>query len=65
MELEELLGMCCVCGKIRIDNEKNKWISETENPFLYNSLIKKYEGKITHGYCPEDYAKVMKEINNK
>ena len=60
MELTELIGACCVCDKIRIDNEKNLWLSRCENPELYNRLLQGKE--LTHGYCPEHYQKALKEL---
>ena len=62
MTIEKVLAMCCECGKIRIDNENNVWISQEENPQLYNKFYEKFKLRITHSYCPEDFKKAEKEI---
>jgi len=56
--LDKVLGICCVCRKIRINNE---WLKEQDNPELYGRFIKKYEGRLSHGYCPEHKKAAMEE----
>jgi hypothetical protein len=62
MKLTNLICACCIphCDKIRIDSEKDIWLSRSENPELYDKFI---EGKeLTHGYCPEHFKEAMKEV---
>ena len=59
---KDVLTMCSVCQKIRVGDESDLWLNEEDNPELYGRYIKKFEGRISHGYCPEDYEKEMKKI---
>ena len=66
MNLEEsdILTRCCVCKSIKVDGV---WMRKETNPKLYDRFIEKYsqEGKgISDGYCPEDFQKALKEIEN-
>ncbi len=63
MAIEKGLVMCCECGKIRISDEHNFWVNREENPKLYDKFCGIFKDKITHGYCPEDFKKVKKEID--
>ena len=62
---KELLVMCCVCKKIRIDDENDLWLSREDNPVLYDKLINRFDERISHTYCPEDYEIVMEEIRGR
>ncbi len=61
MALEETLAICGVCKKIRINRDPEMWLSEEMNPELYGKYIKKYEGKLSHTYCPEDAEQFSKD----
>lgn len=58
----EVLGICSVCKKIRIDNENNTWMSKENQPKLYERYIQKYEKKLTHSYCDPCYTKELSKI---
>ena len=45
--MENLLTMCCVCKKIKVNGN---WVGE-EYPD-YNSIVEKAENKISDDYCP-------------
>jgi hypothetical protein len=65
----EILTMCCVCKAIRLDGV---WLKEKDNPKLYQENVGKANNNkdkngipsISHGYCPEDYKKVMAELDD-
>jgi hypothetical protein len=63
MVLEEVLGICATCKKIRISRDPEMWLSEEMNPNLYNRYIKMYEGKLSHGLCPEDAEKLVADLD--
>lgn len=51
---------CIGCGKLKMN--ENSWISEENQPKIYNE-IKKYFGKnISHGYCKTCKEKDEEEI---
>jgi hypothetical protein len=62
MTLDETLAICAVCKKIRIVDEPPTWLSEEMNPEAYQRFIKKYEGRLSHTYCPEDGEKAIKDL---
>jgi len=62
MNKKELLVMCCVCQKIRIDDTSDFWLSREENPEGYDSIMKEYEKRISDTYCSEHLEKAMKEV---
>ena len=58
------------CKKIGILIKKRKyWMAKSENPEVYDNLVSHYNqlGKdiltngISHGYCPEDYKRILRE----
>lgn len=53
-ELNGLLPICCVCKKVRDD--KNYW----QQVEAY--ISKRTDAKFSHGYCPDCYAEVKREI---
>jgi hypothetical protein len=59
---DKCIAICCVCNKVRISDNPQIWLAKEEDEKKYNDLIK--EKKFTHTYCPEDYQKVMKEIED-
>ncbi len=63
MTKNEFLVECSVCKKIKLDDEKEIWISRNENPILYDSLQDTYKENISHGYCPKDSEQFNKEID--
>ena len=50
-----MVTQCCVCGKIRVDDEKNIWGYTPIDP---KSLI-------SHGYCPPCADKEVKKIKRR
>jgi hypothetical protein len=57
---DKCIPICCVCNKIRISDNPQIWLAREEDEKKYNNLI---EGKkFTHGYCPEDYEKTMRAL---
>ncbi len=62
MEEEKILGMCCVCKKIKIDDESDLWLGREDNPVLYDRFLDRFKERISHGYCPEDFKKAMKDV---
>jgi len=61
--LDKVLGICSVCKSIRISDESKIWLKEEDNPELYNRFIKKYEGKLSHTYCPKHFEEAMKNLD--
>jgi hypothetical protein len=59
---ENLMTMCCVCKKIKIDGDKELWLSEKDNPELYQEYLDECGEAISDGYCPEDLKKRMQEV---
>ena len=59
---KKVLGMCCRCETIRVDNENNLWLKREDNAVLYDEMVKSFEGRISHGYCPEHYKMAMEEV---
>ena len=57
--------MCCVCKKIRMNDEKDLWMRREDNPVLYDESVNRFGGRVSDTYCPEDYERVMKEIENR
>ena len=59
-KLEELLSSTdakriitiCMFGK-DIFISDNQWFGRDENPKVYDVLIKKYQGRTSHGLCPK------------
>jgi len=62
MTVDKVLGICLTCKKIRVNKERNLWLAREEDADMYNNLMKAYEGRLTHTYCPEDFEKRMEEI---
>ncbi len=60
---KELLTVCCAhgCDKIRIDDDKNLWLSRENDRVQYDELMNQFAERISHGLCPEDYEVAMKE----
>jgi hypothetical protein len=57
---DKCIAICCVCNKIRISDNPVIWLAKKEDEKRYNNLI---EGKkFTHGYCPEDYERALRTI---
>jgi len=65
---KELLVACCVCKRIRIDGNADYddrdgfWLSREQNPEGYDSIMRDYKDKISHGYCPQHLEEAMKEV---
>jgi hypothetical protein len=60
--IDETLAICSVgtCRRIRIgDKTSRDWLSEEMSPDLYERLIKKYKGKLSHTYCPEHTEELL------
>lgn len=57
---ENILPVCCVCKKIRDDNEPDSSEGHWVDADIY--LQHKAKINITHGYCPECYKKSMAEL---
>jgi phosphoserine phosphatase RsbU/P len=55
-QLSGLLPICCVCKKVRDD--KNYWQQ------VESFIVKRTEAKFSHGYCPDCFDKVIREIEN-
>jgi len=60
-KLEEVLSFCMICKKIKISGDPEVWVSEEDNKEMYQDFMREYEGRLSHGYCPECYLQVMKE----
>jgi sigma-B regulation protein RsbU (phosphoserine phosphatase) len=53
-QLTGLLPICCVCKKVRDD--QNYWQQ------VESFIVKHSDAKFTHGYCPDCFHNVMREI---
>jgi len=53
-QLSGLLPICCVCKKVRDD--KNYWQQ------VESFITKRTDAKFSHGYCPDCFHKVLREI---
>ena len=53
-QLSGLLPICCVCKKVRDD--QNYWQQ------VESYIAKRTDAKFSHGYCPDCYKKVMQEL---
>lgn len=49
---DKIITKCCVCGKVNIENQ---WV------YLPDTYITR-QYKYSHGYCPEDYEKALREV---
>ncbi len=58
----KILTMCCVCKKIKINDEFDLWLKREDNSVLYNRFINKFGERVSDGYCPEDLEKAMEEV---
>ena len=61
--LDKVLGICCVCNKIRIGDSNSPWLDRGDNPELYDRFIRKYEGRLSHTYCQEHFREASNKIN--
>ncbi len=59
---KEILAICSICKKIRVDDEANLWLRRKDNPVLYDRLMDMFRGRLSHSYCPEDYQEIMKNL---
>ena len=50
---KEMIVQCCVCGAMKDKNGKYDGI---ERPIIRT-------GKVSHGYCPKDYAHLLNQID--
>lgn len=57
---DKISPICMNCKAIRIDDESSVWLKREDNPQLYDSIIKTSRG-LSHGICPEDEERLMKE----
>jgi len=55
-QLSGLLPICCVCKKVRDD--KNYWQK------VESFITKRTDAKFSHGYCPDCFNKVLREIES-
>src|SRR6266446_220269 len=55
-QLSGLLPICCVCKKVRDD--KNYWQQ------VESYIVKRTDAKFSHGYCPDCFNKVLREIES-
>ena len=53
-QLSGLLPICCVCKKVRDD--QNYWQQ------VESYISKRTDVRFSHGYCPDCYKKVVKEL---
>ncbi len=55
MAIDEYLSICPWkdCGKIKVSQDSDMWLSREMDSNLYNDYMKKYEGKLSHVFCPE------------
>jgi len=58
---KKVLGICSVCKSIRISDEPRVWLKKETDPKLYERYLKKFEGKLSHGYCPEHLEEERKK----
>ncbi|MBU3907389.1 MAG: hypothetical protein KKA64_04025 [Nanoarchaeota archaeon] len=52
-DLGDVLGVCCVCNAIRINDERNSWLDKKDDSEIYDKVFNKYEKRHSHTYCPE------------
>jgi len=57
---EEILDICDVCKSIKIDD--GLWLDKEIDSRLYDKFIKKYESKLSHGYCPPCYEVALNQL---
>ena len=50
--MKKIITQCCVCGQIQKENGEYDGIKREINR----------TGKVSHGYCPEDFKKAMEAI---
>jgi len=58
--VEHFLPICCVCKKIRTNNDKPKDILSWSNMESYLQINNNI--KFSHTYCPECYEKAIKDM---
>ena len=62
-EIGNIVGACCVCHRIRTNNEKNIWESSDEEAYkIANSGVLGNWINLSHGYCPPCGEAVFAEI---
>lgn len=61
---KEVLVICSVCKKIRINDRTDLWLKKEDDPRLYNELYNQFRSRISHSFCPEDGDKRLKEYKN-
>ncbi|MBI2043394.1 hypothetical protein HYT25_03330 [Candidatus Pacearchaeota archaeon] len=69
-KLEELLGstdakriitICSIDKKIKINGTDEYWFGRDENQEIYDTIIKKYHGRISDSYCSKHFKAVLSE----
>jgi hypothetical protein len=48
---KRIITKCCVCGKVEIDGN-----------WLYQHIPENQDVLYSHGYCPDDYLKALREL---
>lgn len=61
--IDKVLTICAECKKIRINNESNLWLDREADKKLYDRFIEKYNGKLSHGYCPDCGGEELKKLD--
>lgn len=51
MIIEKVLPYCMICKKIKI--AEGMWLGEEADKKLYNQFKEKFEGRLSHSYCPK------------
>ena len=69
MEKSDIVVVCCFpkCGKIKINESiwENEDKIKEKYPEIYSKyLISKNNKELSHGYCPDCYKEVIKELDN-
>lgn len=49
----EVLAFCDYCESIRVGNDSDLWLKKEVNQDLYQIYMEKYEGKLSHTFCPD------------
>ncbi len=73
IDKKELLSICmypeCAKIKIKLGNSEDYWFSKSENPELYERVLKNYQDRnssenpvISHGLCPDCYKREMDKL---
>lgn len=51
MAIDYLVAKCCVCGKVRLDDE-----------WQYRHIPESEGVEYTHTYCPDDFIEAMRSL---